>query len=204
MHNQNPGESSQFAFNDDLGKHLVVVISGPGGVGKGTVVRALLDSERDLWLSKSWTTRARREGEAADAYTFVDEATFMDHADKGGFLEWAEFLDHHYGTPWPNPRDGQVVILEIDVQGAQQVLRALPNSARMVFLMPPSKEVQKERLEHRGDASDHVVKRLLEASREEEIGLGLAHAVIVNDDLEKAVGEVAGKIMEWKSKLVSK
>ena len=204
MHNQNPGESSQFVFNDELGKHLVVVISGPGGVGKGTVVRALVDSEPDLWLSKSWTTRARREGEAADAYTFVDDTAFMDHASKGGFLEWAEFLGHHYGTPWPHPRDGQVVILEIDVQGAEQVLKALPNSARMVFLMPPSKQVQKERLEHRGDSPDHVAKRLQEAGREEEIGLSLAQAVVVNDDLEKAVGEVAGKIREWKLKLASK
>ena len=96
----------------------------------------LVERDPSLWLSRSWTTRARRRGEAPDAYTFVDRKTFEEHRAAGGFLESAEFLGHLYGTPIPDPPASKDVLLEIDLQGAQQV-KALHPDALVVLLLPP-------------------------------------------------------------------
>ena len=172
---------------------MILVLSGPGGVGKGTVVRGLLDSDPKLRLSRSWTTRPRRPGEPADAYTFVDRATFEAQLARGGFLEYDEFLGNLYGTPVPDTLDDpdHDLLLEINVQGAEQVRHHRPD-ALVVFLVAPSREVQEARLRERGDDDEHVAQRLALADAEEARGVVLADAVVVNDDLDRAVAEVAG------------
>ncbi len=169
---------------------LVVVVSGPGGVGKGTIVDALVRRDRRLWLSRSWTTRAQRPGEPDTAYVFTDRDAFEARVQANGFLEWTEFLGHYYGTPLPDPHDeADVVVLEIEVDGAQQV-KAIRPDARLIFVLPPSREEQERRLRGRGDAPERVAARLRKAEDEEPIGLRLADHVVVNDDLESTIAEL--------------
>jgi guanylate kinase len=144
-----------------------------------------------LWLSRSWTTRARRPGEDDDAYTFVDKEQFLAHAKAGGFLEWATVLDEYYGTPFPDPPPGHDVVLEIDVQGAEQVLERC-SPVVSVLLLPPSKEDQAARLRGRGDSEEHVRRRVELGDQELERGRRIADAVVVNDDLDRTVEEFAG------------
>ena len=115
---------------------VIVVVSGPGGVGKGTIVDALVRRDPRLWLSRSWTTRERRPAESDDAYVFTDTATFEQRIADGGFLEWTEFLGNYYGSPTPSPDSDQDVVLEIEVDGAQQVKRLLPR--RVAALRRPA------------------------------------------------------------------
>ena len=169
---------------------LIIVVSGPGGVGKGTIVDALVGRDPRLWLSRSWTTRAQRPGEPDDAYVFTDAATFEHRIEQGGFLEWTEFLGNYYGTPTPEPPpDADVVVLEIEVDGARQVKAVLPQ-ARLIFVLPPSREEQERRLRERGDQDDKVLARLRKAEDEEPVGMALADHVVVNDDLEDTIAEM--------------
>jgi guanylate kinase len=109
----------------------------------------------------------------------------------GGFLEWAEFLGHLYGTPHPEPPPGKDVLLEIDLQGAAQVKESDPG-VLIVLLLPPSPEIQAERLRRRGDDEAEVARRLETGAREEKIGRALTSFVVVNNDVDQAVAEVAG------------
>lgn len=172
---------------------LIIVVSGPGGVGKSTIVEALVKRDEDLWLSRSWTTRSRRPGESSDAYHFVDRATFETRIDAGGFLEWTEFLGNLYGTPNPEPPEGRDIVLEIEVDGARQVKGKYPQ-AILIFVLPPSREEQEARLHARGDADAKVVERLRKAEEEEPIGKDLADHVIVNDHLDETVEAMLGLI----------
>ncbi len=165
------------------------MISGPGGVGKGTVVARVMQLDPHLWLSRSWTTRAQRPGESADAYTFVDHATFQKRVDDGGFLEHAGFLDNFYGTPFPEPDPGQDVVLEIDVQGAEQV-RSRDPEALLIFVTAPSLEVQEQRLRGRGDSEEQVQKRLQVTRDEIAAGERLGATFVVNDDLDDAAQQI--------------
>lgn len=169
---------------------LVIIVSGPGGVGKGTIVSALVQRDPALWLSRSWTTRSQRDGESDDAYVFTTRTVFEQHIDRGGFLEWTDFLGNYYGTPLPEPPPGRDVVLEIELQGAKQVRERHPD-ALLIFVLPPSREEQQSRLTGRGDAPGKVLERLRKAEEEEPEGKELADHVVINDDLERTIGEMA-------------
>lgn len=154
------------------------------------MVKRLVASDPRLWLSRSWTTRPPRPEEDETAYEFVDHETFVRKRDSGGLLEWAEFLGRLYGTPLPDPPPGADVLLEIDVQGAEQVRRVYPDAV-VVLVLAPSREAQAERLRCRGDDDEHVARRLQVAELEEQAGRMLANHVVVNDDVDRAVAELA-------------
>ena len=167
----------------------VIVISGPGGVGKGTLVTELLGRDDRLWLSRSWTTRDRRPGEDPDAYHFATREEFEQRIADSGFLEWTEFLDHYYGTPIPEVPPGQDLVLEIEVDGAGQI-KAQRSDAILIFVLPPSRDEQQRRLVGRGDPQAKVTERLRKAEDEEPVGMALADHVVVNDDLEQTIKEM--------------
>lgn len=152
-------------------------------------MRELLAADNNLWLSRSWTTRSRRPGEAADAYHFVSPKEFDQRIAEDGFLEWAEFLGNKYGTPLPEPPAGKDVLLEIDVQGAQQVIKGFPE-ALLIFLEVPSPEVQAARLRGRGDSEDAVTRRIQVAAKEAAAGRALGAQLVINDELHQAVRDI--------------
>jgi guanylate kinase len=178
---------------------LIFIISGPGGAGKGTLVDRLLAGDEHLWLSRSWTTRPRRPGEAVDAYTFVDRDEFLARVEQDGFLEYTEFLGtgHFYGTPNLDPPPGHDVILEIELNGAQQVKQRCPD-AHLVVVVPPTPAEQEARLRARGDNEDHIRRRLDVGADEEQLGRKIADAVVVNDDIARAAEAVAGIIARYR------
>jgi guanylate kinase len=164
---------------------LILVVSGPGGVGKGTLVARFLERNPSFWLSRSWTTRAPRQGEPPDAYTFVTREEFEARIAAGGFVEWAPFLDYLQGTP-TIADDAEDVLLEIDVEGARQV-QALYPDALLVFVDTPSREEQRRRLEVRGDAPERIEQRLALAATEVDKARDLGMHWLVNDELDGAV-----------------
>lgn len=167
-----------------------MIVAGPGGVGKGTVMRELVARDPNLWLSRSWTTRQPRPGESPDAYTFVSRDEFMARVESDGFLEWADFLGELMGTPLPDDLPpGADVVLEIDVQGAEQVLQREPQSL-LVFMDAPSRDEQARRLKGRGDTPEQIERRLAHTSTERAKGEALGAVVVINDRLEDTVAEM--------------
>ncbi len=168
----------------------LVVLSGPSGVGKGTVVEQLRRLRPDVWVSVSATTRAPRSGEVdGDQYHFWSRERFDRTVAMGGFLEWAEFAGNRYGTPRTAVERrlaaGESVLLEIELQGARQVRRAMP-SALMVFLAPPSWEALEARLRGRGTEDEAAIARRLERARQELAAADEFDEVVVNDDVVHA------------------
>lgn len=149
-----------------------------------------------LRLSRSWTTRPRRPGEAEDAYVWVDRDTFLDNVAAGRFLEWTEFPanGHLYGTPLPDRDEPGDLLLEIELDGAQQVKEISPQS-RLLFVVPPSRDLWEARLRGRGDDEESIRRRLELGERELDLGTRRADHLIVNDDIDRAATEVADIII---------
>lgn len=181
-----------------MSEPIVFVVCGAGGAGKGSIVERLVVDDPALWLSRSWTTRPRRRAEPDDAYVWVTREEFEQRIRDGGFLEWAPFFEHFYGTPVPDVPEGCDLVLEIDIQGAIQIRQRDP-SAVVVLVLPPSRAEQERRMRERGDSEEHVAKRLAKSDAEEQIGRELADLIVVNGDLDEAVGEVAKLIARCRS-----
>jgi guanylate kinase len=170
----------------------LVVISGTGGAGKGSVVDAVRARHPELWWSVSWATRAPRAGERdGEHYWFKSREEFERLRDAGGFLEWADVYGVLKGTPRQPLVDaldaGRDALLEMDIQGVESVLEHFPD-AEVVFLVAPSPAVQEERLRKRGtDSEDDIGQRLVAAASEESEARGRGLRIVTNT----AVSEVA-------------
>jgi len=172
----------------------LVVLTGPSGVGKGTVVAELRRMRPDVWVSVSATTRAPRPGDVDGVqYHFWTRQRFDRTIAEGGFLEWAEFAGNRYGTPRAEVADrlaaGQSVLLEIELNGARQVRTAMP-AAMMVFLSPPSWADLEARLRGRGTEDEAAIARRLDRARHEMDAAGEFDAVVINDDVVRAAREL--------------
>jgi guanylate kinase len=167
------------------------VLTGPSGVGKGTLVARLRERHPELWLSVSATTRAPRTGERDGIhYFFHSKERFHELVQSGGLLEWAAFAGNCYGTPRQPVRErvakGIPVLLEIELEGARQVRNSLPE-AMQIFLAPPSIEELENRIRGRGTEAEEAIQRRLKRAKEELAAQTEFDAVIVNDDLETAL-----------------
>jgi guanylate kinase len=173
-----------------------LVVSGPSGVGKTSIVQNALKLRPDWRYSISTTTRPARAGETSGkAYDFIEHPEFLRRREAGLFLETAEVHGHLYGTPrdrldnWL--REGHVVVLNIDVQGGSSLRRAIPDGV-FVFILPPSMEVLEKRLRNRATDSDEVVRQRLVNARAELERASEYSYIIVNDDLEVATRQLMG------------
>ena len=173
--------------------HLYIV-AAPSGAGKTTLVRLLLENDPGIRLSISSTTRAPRPGEKdGREYNFVDVPSFIERVSRGEFLEWAEVHGNYYGTSrrWIETEmsAGRDVLLEIDWQGAQQVRKSFPGAIG-VFILPPSLEALQARLSSRGTDSAETIARRIAAARDEMRHVDEFDYVIINDDLQQALGNL--------------
>lgn len=188
---------------------LLVIFSGPSGVGKTTITRAVIERVADAQLSVSATTRSVRPGERDGVdYFFVDRERFAEMESSGEMLETARVFDNFYGTPagWVRDRldEGRVVVLEIDVQGAIRVRKRIPE-AFGVFILPPSEDALLQRLRDRKREPEEVIQRRF-AEAQHEIAAakssGAYDRFITNDDLERAIEEAVGAVESRRAKTV--
>ena len=179
-------------------KGNLFVLSGPSGAGKGTLVKQVLQQVPDAWVSVSATTRQPRPGEVdGKDYYFLDQPHFDGLVSQGGFLEWAHVHGNSYGTLRSRVQEridrGSQVILEIDVQGAFQVKKAMPE-AHLIFIEPPSLEELERRLRGRGTETEEVICSRMKTA-EVELARKMEYDVqVVNDELERATEELVSYI----------
>ena len=149
----------------------LIILTGPSGVGKGTVVKEILGKDKNIWLSISATTRKPRDGEKeGENYYFLNKEKFTEMIKQNLFLEWAQFAGNYYGTPLSSVdekiKKGFTVLLEVEVEGAKQIKEKFPNSLS-IFLLPPNKAELERRIRNRGtEEEDAIKKRLSRANYE--------------------------------------
>ena len=176
-------------------KGLLIVISGPSGVGKGTVRKALFERQgHDLTYSISMTTRAPREGEVnGEDYYFVTKEEFEHQIAIGNLLEYAKFVGNYYGTPYDKVEEqlekGNEVVLEIEVQGAIQVKAKKPDAV-FIFIAPPSYEALEQRLRRRGTESEEIIKERLDKAHREIEQAPAYDYIVINDDVDNAADRI--------------
>ena len=174
---------------------VLIVLSGPSGTGKDSILKELKKIRDDFEISISCTTRSPRTGEIdGKDYYFLTKSEFMNKVDAGDMLEWATFCGNYYGTPKHELEDrlnaGINIILEIEVQGAEQVIKN-SSEAVSIFVLPPSVQILKERLKNRGsDSLDAIEMRTREAAREISLAENYDY-VVVNDDLKRCASDIS-------------
>lgn len=175
-------------------KGILIVVSGFSGAGKGTLMKQLVHSYDNYALSVSMTTRNPRPGETeGKEYFFVSRQEFEQQIENGGLVEYASYCDHYYGTPREyvekQLEKGKDVILEIEIQGALKIKKQFP-TALLMFVMPPSAEELKKRLEGRGTETPEVIEKRLRRAAEEAEGIENYDFIVINDRLEECVEEM--------------
>jgi guanylate kinase len=177
-----------------MGQGKLIVLTGPSGVGKGTLLRSLLRRHPELYVSVSVTTRTPRDGEVnGKHYFFTDRSQFEQMVEDNELLEWAEFAGNFYGTPRrvveQKIRDGKWVVLEIELQGARQIHQSFPGAFR-IFVLPPSLEELEYRLRRRGQDPEAAIARRLAHAHAEIQAADEFDLQVVNDDLEQALDQI--------------
>lgn len=180
-------------------KGLLIVLSGPSGVGKGTVCKALLKKTNDLTYSVSATTRKPRAGEVDGVnYFFKSREEFMQMIEEDRLLEYAEYVGNYYGTPCnfveQKLAEGRDVILEIEVQGAMKVKEKFPNGI-FIFLLPPSLDELKDRIRGRGTEQEHVIDSRMNVAVEEIALMENYDYAVVNDEIDLACKRIESIII---------
>ncbi|MBF0100209.1 MAG: guanylate kinase [Desulfobacterales bacterium] len=199
--NQQPQTNPTITKNGKL-----FIISAPSGAGKTTICKAILKEFAMLLYSVSYTTRAPRQGEQHGLdYFFVSQSDFIKGIEQGQWAEWAQVHGNYYGTSAQfidaKLSDGYNVLLDIDVQGALQILKKYPTSVS-IFIMPPSFDVLQTRLYQRGTENTSTIEKRLLKAKEEMAQKDKYHHIVINDQLDRAIADVRSIIHKHSSEFI--
>ena len=175
-------------------KKQLIILTGPSGVGKGTVVKEILGKEKNFWLSISATTREPREGEKeGDNYYFLHQEKFKEMIEQNLFLEWAQFAGNYYGTPLSSVnkkiKEGFTVLLEIEVEGAKQIKEKFPNSIS-IFLLPPDIAELERRIRNRGTETEEAIRKRLSRANYEISASNKFDFALTNDNVDQTAKRI--------------